>query len=101
MKTRLVVAALLGASALGGCATYYPYDYAPGYTYYYDYAPGYYYGYGGWGYDRGGYDRHGRGGRSEPGNEAGMYPAYPSGGHGRGYGGGGGGGGARGGEAGG
>ena len=64
MKIKLVVAALLGASALGGCATY-PYDaYGPGYTYYYDYPPGYYYyGYGGW-YD--GYDRHGRGGCRGP-----------------------------------
>ncbi|HEY8243812.1 MAG TPA: hypothetical protein VII68_10150 [Casimicrobiaceae bacterium] len=80
MKTLLMIAATLGASMLGGCATYvtaYPGD---GY-YYYDY---------GWGYDGGGgKSRHAGGGRSEPGNEAGMYGARPDGGRGGGGGGGG------------
>ena len=80
MKKILVVAAAIAVAALGGCATYYS---PPGGYYYYDY---------GWGYDGRGYDhRHDRGGRSEPGNEAGMYPARPDGrgGHSRGGGGGG------------
>lgn len=88
MKAKLMIAAMLGATWLGGCATFST-DYPPGGYYYYDM----------WGYrDGGGKGHHGRsgGGRSEPGNEAGMYPARP----GDSRGGAGGGGASRGGEAG-
>jgi hypothetical protein len=84
MKTTMMIAAALGVTMLGGCASYST-DYPQGDNYYY----------GGWGDDGGYGQRHSGGGRSEPGNEAGMYPARP--GDGRG---GGGGGGSRGGEAG-
>lgn len=88
MKPILKITAALGLALLGGCATYTSY---PGY--YYDY--GYY---GAWGYEGGdGRGSWGRGGgRSEPGNESGMYPARPSYERGGGHGGGG----SRGGEAG-
>jgi hypothetical protein len=62
MKIRLMIAAALGISMLGGCAVY-----STGYP-----AGGYYY-YDTWGYDGGGYG-HGRrsgGGRSEPGQRIG------------------------------
>ena len=88
MKIKLMIAAALALSALGGCAVYPAYP--PGGYYYYDTW--------GYGYEGGGNYGHGRysgGGRSEPGNESGMYG--PRGG---GHGGGGGGGGSRGGEAG-
>ena len=84
MKTMLMIAAALGVTMLGGCATY-----APGSYYYYDV----------WGYDGGGGKGHrgSGGGRSEPGNEAGMFPGRPGDGRGGSVGGGGG---SRGGEAG-
>jgi hypothetical protein len=87
-KVMLTITAMLVLTMLGGCATFAT-----------DYPPGGYYFYDTWGYEvGGGKDHYGRsgGGRSEPGNEAGMYPARP----GDGRGGPGGGGGARGGEAG-
>ena len=90
MKKIVTLAAALAVTMLGGCASYAP----DGYFYggWYDA----YYGWGGDGRDH----RHSRGGggRSEPGNEAGMFPGRP--GDGRGSGGGGGGGASRGGEAG-
>lgn len=73
MKKLLAIAAVLGASMLGGCA-YYSTGYPAGGYYYYD---------DGWGYyGDGGGGRHSGGGRSEPGNESGMYPARPDGGRG-------------------
>lgn len=69
MKAILMIAATLGVTLLGGCATFAT-DYPPGGYYYYDM----------WGYESGGGIVHHRGsggGRSEPGNEAGMYPARP------------------------
>lgn len=91
MKKVIALAAALGATLLGGCATY-----PDGYGYYAPYGY-YYYGYDYYG-DGGGGHRHSRGGggRSEPGNEAGMFPGRP----GDGRGGPSGGGGSRGGEAG-
>lgn len=68
MKTMLMIAATLGVTMLGGCATYAT-DY-----------PGGYYLYDMGGYDDGGGKGHHRrsgGGRSEPGNEAGMFPGRP------------------------
>lgn len=93
MRTTLLLAAALGVTMLGGCASY---------------SPDGFYGYEAWGgYDaRGGNDGRDRGharsggGRSEPGNEAGMFPGRPGDGRGPGPGPGGGGGGSRGGEAG-
>jgi hypothetical protein len=80
-----MLAAALAAMMLGGCASYA----GGGYVGYYD----------GWGGDARD-SRHSRsgGGRSEPGNEAGMFPGRP--GDGRGSPGGGNPGGSRGGEAG-
>ena len=94
MKKVMALAAALGATILGGCATYPDgYYYSP---YYGVYDLGYY------DYDGGGGGRHhGRGGgRSEPGNEAGMFPGRPGDGRGGPSGGASGGGGSRGGEAG-
>ena len=74
MKTMLVIAAALGVTMLGGCATYAT-----------DYPPGGYFFYDMWGNsDGGGKGHHGRsgGGRSEPGNEAGMFPGRPGDGRG-------------------
>ena len=85
--TRLgLIAVAFAIATLGGCAS----THSNGGSDFYGYGG---WGNGGWGY--GGYDsRYSRGGRSEPGNESGMYPARPDGGRG------GGGGAARGGEAG-
>ena len=85
MNRIAMLAAALAATMLGGCASYT----AGGYVGYYD----------GWGGDVRDH-RHSRsgGGRSEPGNEAGMFPGRP--GDGRGSPGGAGSGGSRGGEAG-
>ena len=89
MKKLMIIATALGASMLGGCAVVA----TPGYYYYDD---GYYY-YDTWGYEGRGNGHHGRGGRSEPGNESGWYPARPSDGRGGGgHGGGSSGGGERG-----
>jgi len=91
MKTMLLIAAALGVTMLGGCATYTSDGYADGY-----------FVYGPWGGHEG-RDRHSRtgGGRSEPGNEAGMFPGRPGDGRGSASGGvGSGSGDARGGEAG-
>ena len=84
MNKIMMLAAALGVTMLGGCATY-----ADGS---YGYYGGYYDGY----YDRDGRGHHHRsgGGRSEPGNEAGMYPGRPGDGRGGSAGG------SRGGEAG-
>lgn len=75
MRTIVLLAAALGVTMLGGCATY---------------SSDGYYGYGMWGgYEsRGGQDGRDRGhtrsggGRSEPGNEAGMFPGRPGDGRG-------------------
>lgn len=120
MKRLLLLAAVLGATLVGGCATYTSDGYGGAY-YAYEPSDGYYvyepWSYGYYGYEpRRGDGRHAPrygygGGRSEPGNEAGMYPGRPGDGrgdmvpgwHGRGQGGGGVGSGpgdARGGEAG-
>ena len=79
MKIKLMIAAALGLTMLGGCAVYST-GYPPGGYYTYDY-------YGAWGYDGGGngHGRHSGGGRSEPGNESGMYGSR-GGGHGGGAG---------------
>jgi hypothetical protein len=84
MNRIALLAAALAATMVGGCAWYS----GGGYVGYYD----------GWGGDGHGH-RHSRsgGGRSEPGNEAGMFPGRPGDGRGSP----GGGGGSRGGEAGG
>ena len=86
MNRIAMLAAALAATMLGGCASYT----AGGYVSYYD----------SWGGGDGRDHRHSRsgGGRSEPGNEAGMFPGRP--GVGRGSPGGAGSGGSRGGEAG-
>ena len=66
MKVMLMIAAMLGVTMLGSCATYAT-GYPPGDYYFYE-----------WGYEGGGGKgqyRSSGGGRSEPGNEAGMYPA--------------------------
>jgi hypothetical protein len=96
MKMIMALAAALGVTMLGGCASYSDGYYGGYYGGYYDYG---YYGYDG----RGGHHHHrGGGGRSEPGNEAGMFPGRPGDGRGGPPAGGGppGGGGSRGGEAG-
>ena len=88
MKKIVTLAAALAVMMLGGCATYT----SDGYYSYGWYDP--------WGDGRDG--RHSRsygGGRSEPGNEAGMFPGRPGDGRPGGSAGGGGGG-SRGGEAG-
>lgn len=89
MKTMLVIAALSSVTMVGGCATYYVTDDPYGGYYVYDL----------WGHDGGGGKGHRRsgGGRSEPGNEAGMFPGRPGDGRGGAAGGGGA---SRGGEAG-
>jgi hypothetical protein len=74
MKTMLMIAAALGATMLAGCATYATDDPSGGY-YFYDV----------WGSDGNGGKGHHRGsggGRSEPGNEAGMFPGRPGDGRG-------------------
>jgi hypothetical protein len=89
MRKIAMLAAALAVTMASGCASY-----ADGY-----YGYGYYGWYDGWGGD-GRDGRHSRsygGGRSEPGNEAGMFPGRPGDGRGSV---GGGGGGSRGGEAG-
>ena len=91
MRKIATLAAALAVTMLGGCAGYSGGYWSDGY-YYYD---GYYYDGGNGG--RGHGSKYG-GGRSEPGNEAGMFPGRP--GDGRGSVGGGGGGASRGGEAG-
>ena len=76
MRTIILLAAALGVTMLGGCATYS----SDGYYGYYDV----------WGYEgRGGHDgrdhghaRRSGGGRSEPGNESGMFPGRPGDGRG-------------------
>jgi len=70
MKKTALLGAALGVLMLGGCATY------DGYA-----SGGWYEPWGG-GYD--GRDRHSRsgGGRSEPGNESGMFPGRPGDGRG-------------------
>ena len=77
MKKLLLIAAALATTLAGGCATY-----SDGYGGY-SYGPwvdGYYF------YDGRGDGHHRsrtRGGRSEPGNEAGMYPGRPGDGRGQ------------------
>ena len=85
MKTTTWLAAALGVLMLGGCATY------DGYA-----SGGWYEPWGGVYEGRDGRHSRSGGGRSEPGNEAGMYPGRP----GDGRGGARDGGGSRGGEAG-
>ena len=76
MKTIVVlIAAALGVTLLGGCASY-----PGGYGYYYE-PYGYYYDYDGGNGGRGHGSKYG-GGRSEPGNEAGMTPGRPGDGRG-------------------
>lgn len=79
MKQATLLIAALGVAMLGGCATY------SSDPYYRD-GPwvgfGVYDGYGGYdGRDRGRHSRSGSG-RSEPGNEAGMFPGRPGDGRG-------------------
>jgi len=73
MRNIMLLAAALGVTMLGGCASYSDGSY------------GYYGGYYGDGYHdhdgRHGHHRSG-GGRSEPGNEAGMFPGRPGDGRG-------------------
>ena len=92
MKTFVLITAALAVTMLGGCATYSSDGYSSGGYYFYDL----------WG-DNGGRDhKHSRGGggRSEPGNESGMFPGRPGDGRGSASGAGSGSGGSRGGEAG-
>jgi hypothetical protein len=84
MRKIMALAAALGVTMLGGCATYSDGYYGGYYGGYYDYE-----GRGGHHHSRGG------GGRSEPGNESGMFPGRPGDGRGGPSGGG-----SRGGEAG-
>jgi len=92
MRTVVLLAAALAVTMLGGCATYSSDGYLSGGYYFYEPWGGYD-GRGG----RDGRHSHFRGGRSEPGNEAGMFPGRPGDGRGSV---GAGGGGSRGGEAG-
>ncbi|HVF62454.1 MAG TPA: hypothetical protein VNE58_00470 [Casimicrobiaceae bacterium] len=74
MKKVLWLAAAMSATVIGGCATYEPGAYYYPGGYYYD---GYYSSPWGWG-GEGREGRRARGGYSEPGNEAGMFPARPA-----------------------
>jgi hypothetical protein len=75
MKTIVLIAAALGVTLLGGCTSY-PGGY--GYGYYYEPWDGYDGGNGGSGKG----SKFSGGGRSEPGNEAGMTPGRPGDGRG-------------------
>lgn len=76
MKTMLLIAAALGVTMLGGCASYSADGYSSGANYFYEPWGGYD------GRDGRGHRPRSGGGRSEPGNEAGMFPGRPGDGRG-------------------